>query len=142
MKNSKMPPDDAPAPSLKEALRLLWRYGWAETADRKRVVRFAGLYLAVGTLALLAGGAVLLIVLGLLRGAFLAAPLYPRWNDVLHRLGWPTRGVDWEAAPGLWRRLHTALWVVLSGGAVVVGIFYLWRYGFCAQNLICRAFIP
>jgi len=137
-----MPPDDAPTPSLKEALRLLWRYGWDEAPNRKRVVRFAALYLVVGTLALLAGGAVLLIVLGVLRGAFLAAPLYPRWNDVLHRLGWPTRNVDWETAPGLWRRLHTALWVVLSGGAVVVGVFYLWRYGFCAQNLICRFLTP
>ncbi len=137
-----MPERDAPTPSLKEALRLLWRYGWAEAPDRRGVVRFVMLYLAVGSAALLAGGAVLLIVLGVLRAAFLAAPLYPRWNDALHRLGWPSRGVRWAEAPGFWRRLHTALWLALSLGAVAVGVYYLWRYGFCAQNLLCRFLTP
>ncbi len=128
--------------NLREALRLLWRYGWQEAPDRDRVVRFALLYLAVGTAALLAGGAVLLIVLGVLRGAFLAAPLYPRWNDWLHRWGWPARSEGWEAAPSFWRTLHTALWIVLSTAAVGLGFFYLWHNGFCAQNLFCRLLNP
>ncbi len=128
--------------NLREALRVLWRYGWQKAPNRKDVTRFVVLYLAVGTAALLAGGAVLLIVLGVLRSAFLAAPLYPQWNDFLHRLGWPSQGLRWEASPSIWRRLHTALWIVLSSGAVAVGVFYLWRYGFCAQNLICRILTP
>ncbi len=137
-----MPPDPSqtpPSPSLRAAFRLLWRYAWEDAPNHRRVVRFVLLYVAVGTAALLAGGAVLLIVLGVLRGAFLAAPLYPRWNDVLHRWGWPVGGLAWQAEPSLWRRLHTLLWAVLSLGAVVVGVYYLWHFGFCAQNLLCRA---
>ena len=129
-------------PSFREAFRLLWRYGWQEAPDRRKVLRFIGLYVAVGGSALLAGAAVLLIVLGVLRALFLSAPLYPPLNDALHRLGWPARGTGWEAEPSFWRRLHTALWLVLSVGAVAVGGFYLWHYGFCAQNLLCRAFAP
>ncbi len=136
-----MPSPSSPQPNLRAALRLLWRYGWQEAPDRRKVLRFVGLYVAVGGSALLAGGAVLLIVLGVLRALFLSAPLYPPLNDALHRLGWPARG-GWEAEPSPWRRLHTTLWVVLSVSAVAVGVFYLWRYGFCAQNLFCRLLTP
>ena len=125
--------------SLREAFRLLWRYGWQEAPDRRKVVRFAVLYLLVAGSALLAGGAVLLIVLGVLRAIFLSAPLYPPLNEALHRLGWPARGTGWEAVASPWRRLHTLLWVVLSGGAIIFGVYFLWHYGFCAQNLICKA---
>ena len=136
-----MPSSSSLQPNLRAALRLLWRYGWQEAPDRRKVMRFIGLYLAIGGSALLAGGAVLLIVLGVLRALFLSAPLYPPLNDALHRLGWPARG-GWEAEPGPWRRVHTALWVALSTGAIAVGVFYLWRYGFCAQNLFCRLLTP
>ncbi len=128
-----------PTPSLREAFRLLWRYGWKEAPDRRKVVRFIVLYMLVAGSALLAGAAVLLIVLGVMRALFLSAPLYPPLNDALHRLGWPARSQGWEATPSRWRKLHTALWALLSGGAILLGAYYLLHYGFCAQNLICRA---
>ncbi len=136
---SHTPPDPSDALSLKAALRLLWRLGWQEPTRRRQVRRFFWLYVGVVGSALLAGAAVLLIVLGVLRGLFLSAPLYPALNEALHRWGWPGRGIGWQAAPSRARALHTVLWAVLSGLAVAVGLFYLWRYGFCAQNLFCRA---
>ncbi len=128
------PPDwEHPWRLLAESLRTLWRLG----ATRRALRRFVVLYGLVVTVLVGLGSAFLLMFLGLLRAAFLAAPLYPRVAAGLRWLGWdPPR--RFAAAPSRWRTLHTALWVVLSAAAVGVGLWVLWTRGFCAQNWLCK----
>ena len=128
------PPDWAhPWRLLAASLRTLWRLG----ASRRVLRRFVLLYLAVVTVLVGLGSAFLLMFLGVLRAVFLAAPLYPRLVAWLRWLGWepPPR---MPAARSPWRTLHTALWIALSGGAVLVGLWVLVNRGFCAQNWLCK----
>ncbi|NPA30908.1 MAG: hypothetical protein GXO37_02800 [Chloroflexi bacterium] len=130
---STQPDWDHPWRLLLTSLRTLWRLG----ATRGALRRFALLYGLVVAVLLGLGSAFLLMFLGLLRAVFLAAPLYPRLAAGLRWLGWdPPQHMP--AAPSRWRALHTALWIVLSGGAVLVGLWVLATRGFCAQNWWCK----
>jgi len=115
------------------SLRTLWHLG----ASRRVLRRFVLLYLAVVTVLVGLGSAFLLMFLGVLRAVFLAAPLYPRLAAGLRWLGWEPPS-QMPAARSPWRALHTALWIALSGGAVLVGLWVLMNQGFCAQNWLCK----
>ena len=134
----------APAPelptnpwqALRAALRTLWQLALSGPQGKRVVRRFVGLYAAVVLVLVLLGHAFLLIFLGLLRAAFLAAPLYPRVARGLRLIGW--EGADAvPEVPSRWRALHTGLWVVLIGLAVTVGVYVLFTRGFCGQNWLC-----
>ncbi len=133
------PGPDLPAnpwQALRAALRTLWRLARSGPQGQRVVRRFVLLYAGVVLVLVLLGHAFLLIFLGLLRAAFLAAPLYPRVARGLRAIGW--EGADAvPEVPSRWRALHTGLWAVLIGLAVAAGGYVLLTRGFCGQNWLC-----
>ncbi len=126
---------DHPWRLLAQSIRLLWRWGAQDEIGRRTRRRFVGLYLLLVGVLFLFGSAFLLMALGLLRAAFVSAPLYP---GLARRLGWQPPAHRWEAPSHPWRTLHTLLWLLLSGTAVGVGLWVLLTWGFCAQNWLCK----
>ncbi len=125
-----------PWQALWAALRTLWQLALSGPQGKRVVRRFVGLYAAVVLVLVLLGHAFLLIFLGLLRAAFLAAPLYPRVARGLRLIGW--EGADAvPEVPSRWRALHTGLWVMFIGLAVTAGVYVLLTRGFCGQNWLC-----